>query len=151
MLVARHFRTVLLVIGLLDFTGSSLLAAYSFSLANQYALIVEFSQFSRLGVNPFRLMAYRYGVLTVLFFLYVITYKLKNRWQFFIALPLIILMAIFALLIISDSGFLPQLGSASALFMFFLRVGGFVFLGSSILILVLNCATVWTTGKKSLA
>jgi hypothetical protein len=147
MLTAMHFRKGLLFVGLFGLVASFSLAAYGFFLANQYDARVEFSQISR-GVNPLRSMAVLYGALSVLFFLYIVSSKLKSGWQFLIAVPLVFLMTLYELRIISDSGIVSPIWPEYTLLTFFLDKSGFFFLPWSILLFILNVAGWWFTRTR---
>lgn len=145
-----RLRTALFFLGIFGAVASFLLALSGYYLANTYSASMNFSQISGFAVNPFRLLSVRYMILCVLFFLYLVSYKLKNWWRMSLSLFSASLMAFFSLLTVLDSGLLPEFESSPAFITSCLKIGGFVFLFFSLLIMTVNGATVRTTLKKNL-
>ena len=136
----KQLQRVQIALAFMGFVASISLAGSGWLLANQYESLVEFSQFPRLGVNPFELLAYRYGILAILFLFYVvfIWQNEKPRWQFLMSLSLVVLIGLSALLVISDYGPFPRLGAEYFWLAFVLEKGGVLSLFLAIILVILS-------------
>lgn len=138
-------RKSIKLLAVLGLVSSVSLAMGGFFLAPRYDNAVEFGPMERLGLNPFRLMAYRYTLLAILFLIYLLSdqFKHKLRFRLFLEFPILISIAAVAGLIISDSGDLLHLLPAYKILSLILDNGGTCFLLGSIVLFILNGGLLW--------
>ncbi len=145
MRTAKYFRKAIFLVGLLGLAASFSLAVYGFSLANHYDDRVEFSLINP-GLNPFRPMAILYSALSVLFFFYIISSKLRSGCQLLVSIPLVSLMVFYELRLISVSGVISPSWPEYAFSTLLLDKGGALFLAFSILLFMLSVGS-WSLTK----